>query len=177
MTIMAIFERHCLEVFEVDEIPEHGGSLRIYAKHKDKGQFKKKEVDKVLKDEEPMRSLDYYADFQNKVNGIYYNFNGLAFEEDVVAYGAAAKANTFLNYCRLDSKIIPFIVDRSPYKQGKFLPGSHIQVTNEDMLREVKPDYVLITAWNLKEEIIKQLSYIREWQGKFVVAIPRLEIL
>lgn len=176
MTIMAIFERHLLEVFDVDEIPEHGGSLRIYARHKGDGS-RSDRVAKVLKDEEPMRSVDYYADFQRKVNKIYYDFVNHAYASNLIAYGAAAKANTFINYCRLDSKLLPFVVDRSPFKQGKFLPGSHIPVFDEEMIKRVKPEYVLITAWNLKEEIMKQLSYIRSWNGKFVVAIPRLEIL
>lgn len=176
MTIMEIFERHLLEVFDVDEIPEHGGSLRIYARHKIEGLYSDK-VARVLFDEYRMRSLNYYVDFQQRVNKVYYDFINHAYTSNLIAYGAAAKANTFINYCKLDSKLLPFVVDRSPFKQGKFLPGSHIPVFDEEMIKRVKPEYVLITAWNLKEEIMKQLSYTMEWDCKFVVAIPRLEIL
>lgn len=176
MTIMEIFERHLLEVFDVDEIPEHGGSLRIYARHKIEGLYSDK-VARVLFDEYRMRSLNYYVDFQQRVNKVYYDFINHAYTSNLIAYGAAAKANTFINYCNLDSKLLPFVVDRSPFKQGKFLPGSHIPVFDEEMIKRVKPEYVLITAWNLKEEIMKQLSYTREWDCKFVVAIPKLEIL
>jgi len=174
MTIMEIFERHGLEIFDVDEIPEHGGSLRIYAIHKGDGS-RSDTVAKVLEDERPMRSLNYYRHFQLSVVLVIDAFIQFLIFNDVVAYGAAAKASTFFNTCRYAD--IPYVVDRSPHKQGKYLPGSHIEVVNEEELRISEPEYVLITAWNLKEEIMKQLSYIRDWNGKFVVAIPRLEIL
>jgi len=97
--------------------------------------------------------------------------------KNVVAYGAAAKGNTLLNYCGIKKDLIKFVVDKSPYKQGKFLPGSHIPIVDEARIKEEKPDYVLILPWNMKDEIIEQLDYIKNWGGKFVIAIPFLDII
>jgi hypothetical protein len=95
----------------------------------------------------------------------------------VAAYGAAAKGNTLLNYCGVKNDLVEFVVDANPNKQQKFMPASHIPILNEDHLKASKPDFVLILPWNLKHEIVKQLSYIREWGGRFVIPIPKLEIL
>jgi hypothetical protein len=95
----------------------------------------------------------------------------------VVAYGAPAKGNTLLNYCGIRQDLVEFTVDRSPYKQDKYLPGSHIPIYNEESLKQIQPDYVLILVWNLRDEIMEQLSYIRKWNGQFIIAIPNLEVL
>jgi hypothetical protein len=126
--------------------------------------------------------LDFYTGFQSKVQQIRRDFMEFIYsipnDKVIVAYGAAAKGNTFMNYCGIHSDLIPLVVDRSPHKQDKYLPGSHIFVTNEeDGIVNLQPDYVLILAWNLKNEIMEQLKYIRSWGGKFVIAISKLEIL
>ena len=182
ISICTIFREHGLEIFDVEEIPEHGGSLRIYAQHQGgKHNTTSRLLNLVLDEYQAgMDTVGHYQDFQSRITDtkqsfmefIYYNYSS-----SLVAYGAAAKANTFLNFCGISPDLIPFIVDRSSHKQGKYLPGSHIPVVDENKLKELKPAYVLVTAWNLKEEIMEQLSYIREWGGKFVVAIPKLEVM
>lgn len=183
-TICTIFQKHGLEVFDVDEIPEHGGSLRIYARHEVSGEIPSEKVAKLLKKEQQagMFDISYYTGFQIDAFDIKYGLMKFLYnlppDKLVVAYGAAAKGNTFLNYCKIDrNDNIPFVVDKSPHKQGKYLPGSHLKVESEKEMKLIEPDYVLITAWNLRDEIMKQLEYIREWGGQFIIAIPKLEIL
>jgi dTDP-4-dehydrorhamnose 3,5-epimerase len=185
-TVKNIFESKGLELFDVDEVSTHGGSLRIYAKHKeDPSKVISPNVSILLKKEEDkgMLGLSYYDNFQDKAFQIKSKLLSFLIEQKkngkkVAAYGAAAKGNTLLNYCGVKSDLIEYVVDASPYKQNKFLPASHIPVVNEDHLKTDKPDYVIILPWNLKEELIRQLSYIDEWGGKFVIAIPELhEIL
>ncbi len=186
-TICAIFQKHKLEIFDVDELPEHGGSLRIYARHKGNlslGRDNWVRYDQILLKEKGMNTLNYYSGFQSQINEIKVNLMEFLYDvkyaegATVVAYGAAAKANTFMNYCGIKPDLIDCIVDRSPHKQGLYCPGSHIPVVaEEDGIMKMKPDYVLITAWNLKAEIMEQLKYIKGWGGKFVIAIPKLEIL
>ena len=183
-TVHAIFASAGLEIFDVEELDTHGGSLRIYAKHKDDSSWQISEnIDKLKKKEceKGMFEIDYYQTFQHKVDKVKYSFLTFILDQKqsdkkVIAYGAAAKGNTFLNYCGVKNDLIPFVADASPYKQGKFLPGTHIPVVNEQKLRKLKPDYVLILPWNLKSEISEQLKYIRSWKGKFVVAIPELQV-
>jgi SAM-dependent methyltransferase len=184
-SVNRIFSEHGLVLFDVEEIPTHGGSLRIYAAHKE-DRFKtiSAKVGSLLKKEVAagIQKLDYYQDFQNKANRVKYQLLSFlsrckAQEKTVAAYGAAAKGNTLLNYCGVKKDMVSFVVDASPHKQGKFLPGSHIPVVNENEIRKVKPDYVLILPWNIQKEIEQQLMYIRDWDGKFVVAIPKLKII
>ena len=184
MAICEIFARHELIIFDVDQIPEHGGSLRIYAQHGEGPQTKFEKVNDLLLEEynKGMGGIHYYQNFQSKVDIIktqLVRFLIIAKMEgySVAAYGAAAKGSTLFNYCGLRSDLIDFVVDRSPYKQGKFMPGSHIPVVNEDHLKKMQPKYILIAAWNIKEEIMEQLKYIREWDGKFIIPIPELEII
>jgi hypothetical protein len=183
-TVNKIFKAHGLNIFDVEELPTHGGSLRIYATHEE---FKIPASDSVklmlVKEENfGITKIDTYSSFSEKVEKVKNNlleFLILAKKDGkkVAGYGAAAKGNTLLNYCGIKKDLISFVVDKSPYKQGKFLPASHIPVFNEDFLKKEKPDYILILPWNIKSEIIKQLSYIHVWGGKFVLAIPYLEIL
>lgn len=183
-TVNKIFKAHGLNIFDVEELPTHGGSLRIYATHEE---FKIPASDSVklmlVKEENfGITKIDTYSSFSEKVEKVKNNlleFLILAKKDGkkVAGYGAAAKGNTLLNYCGIKKDLISFVVDKSPYKQGKFLPASHIPVFNEDFLKKEKPDYILILPWNIKSEIIKQLSYIHIWGGKFVLAIPYLEIL
>ncbi len=129
-----------------------------------------------------MDKMSYYEGFQQRVNIIKNDFLQFLIamkkeDKSIAAYGAAAKGNTFLNYCGIKLDLIDFIVDANPNKQGKYSPGSHIPIVTEEVLKSSKPDYVIIFPWNIKEEIIKQLNYIKDWGGKFVVAIPKLEII
>ncbi len=183
-TICGIFRKHGLEVFDVDEIPEHGGSLRIYAEHGLKPFPCSDNMSNLLWKEhgKGMFGIVYYSGFQSKVDRIKLNLVALLVhlrnnDKLVVAYGAAAKGNTLLNYCGIRQDLVEFVVDRSPHKQGKYMPGSHIPVYDEEYLKKVQPDYVLILAWNIKDEIMKQLEYIRGWGGKFIVPVSVLEII
>nr|MCU0323539.1 hypothetical protein [Chitinophagaceae bacterium] len=129
-----------------------------------------------------MHTMNYYTGFQQKVNTVKNNFLSFLLKakaegKKVAAYGAAAKGNTLLNYCGIKTDLIDFVVDANPHKQNKFLPGSHIPVVAEKVLQETKPDYIIIFPWNIKDEIVEQLKYVRDWGGQFVIAIPELQIL
>jgi 2-polyprenyl-3-methyl-5-hydroxy-6-metoxy-1,4-benzoquinol methylase len=184
LTIQQIFKAHELEIFDVEEITTHGGSLRIYAKHtQDSTNIISQNVSALLSKEiqKGMNTLEYYMGFQQKVDKIKYDFFTFLLKQKklgkkIVGYGAAAKGNTFLNYCGIKKDIINFVVDKSPHKQGKYLPASHIPVVNEDVLKQEKPDFIIIFPWNIKKEIVEQLAYVKEWGAKFVVAIPELQI-
>jgi len=184
-TVCSLFRHHGLEVFDVEELPTHGGSLRIFAKHaEDRVRKHSENVDALLEKEiaKGLHEMVYYQDFQERADRIKYDLLQFLVEQKtkglkVAAYGAAAKGNTLLNYCGVRSDLIAFVVDASPYKQGKYLPGSHIPVVNEEAIRRYKPDYVLILPWNIKEEIMEQLDYIRAWEGKFVVPIPHVKLI
>ena len=184
-TVGKIFEKYGMNIFDVDEIPTHGGSLRIYGKLKSNSnkeitlnvkRLLTKELDYGIND------LSYYHKFQKRIENVknqllYYLITQKKSSKKIAGYGAAAKGNTFINYCGIKSDLIPYVVDVSHYKQGKFLPGSHIPVVNLEYLIENKPDLVLILPWNIKDEIMNQLAFIKEWGGKFVISIPNLEIL
>lgn len=184
-TVQQVFESQGLELFDVEEVTAHGGSLRIFAKHKeDKSKEISKNVSILLKKEidKGMTTLQYYDNFQRKALKIKLDVTLFLAEQKkagkkIAAYGAAAKGNSLLNYCGIKNDIIDFVVDANPHKQNKFLPASHIPVVNEQYLKDNKPDFVMILPWNLKEEITVQLTYIKDWGGKLVVAIPRLQIL
>ncbi|WP_162425897.1 class I SAM-dependent methyltransferase [Pontibacter pudoricolor] len=184
-TVKRIFEAHALELFDVEKVPTHGGSLRIFAKHKrDKSKFISPSVAELLIEEEKfgLNSLACYQGFQQKVDKIKDDMLNFLYGQKqlgkkVIGYGAAAKGNTLLNFAGIKgSDLIKFVVDAAPSKQGKYLPGSHIPVCDESKIRQYKPDYVVIFPWNLKEEVMDQLTYIREWGGKFVTFIPDVRI-
>jgi len=184
-TVKAIFASQGLEMFDVDEIPTHGGSLRIYAKHKEDGSKQISANVQALLDKEEQQgitNLAYYENFQQKALQVKLDLtefliNQKKASKKVAAYGAAAKGNTLLNYCGIKNDLISFVVDANPHKQNTFLPASHIPVVNEQFLKDEKPDFVIILPWNLKDEITHQLGYIREWGGKFVIPIPQLQVL
>ncbi len=179
-----IFAVNGLTVFEVEEHPTHGGSLRVFAQRSDAGPHPRRaSVDDLLKREAQagMTTADYYAGFQAKADKVKNDF--LAFLLDarrqgksVAAYGAAAKGNTLMNYAGIRPDLIAYVADRNPAKQGKYTPGSRIPIVEEGRLRSVKPDYVVILPWNLKAEVMQQLEYINVWGGHFVTAVPHLEI-
>lgn len=184
-TVINIFKKQGLTVYEVEELPTHGGSLRIYARHAgDKDLPVSENVKKLIQQEIDcgILQLETYERFQQKADQLKDNFLDFLLTKRkkgkrVAAYGAAAKGNTLLNYCGIKNNLIEFVVDASPYKQGKYLPGSHIPIVNEQMITKLKPDYLVLLPWNLKDELLEQLHYIREWNGKMVVAVPELEII
>ena len=179
------FAKHGLVLFDVEELTTHGGSLRIYARHdEDNSKSVRPSVAELLGKETArgMLKLDYYLHLQQKADQVKYSLLSFLLEQKkqenkVVAYGAAAKGNTLLNYCGIKKDLIAFVVDASPHKQGKYLPGSHIPVVSEEEIKKYKPDYVLILPWNIKEEIMAQLHYIRAWDGKFVVPVPHVGVI
>lgn len=184
LTTEKVFAAHGLTIFDVEEIPTHGGSLRIYARHAgENSRLVEKRVND-LRDKEieaGFTDINYYLKFGEQVvetKRKLLDFLILAKREgkSVVGYGAPGKGNTLLNYCGIRTDFLEFTVDRSPYKQGKFLPGTHIPIRHPEKIREAKPDFVLILPWNLKKEIMGQLAYIREWGGKFVIPIPEVNV-
>ncbi len=184
-TVKQIFESQELQIFDVEEIATHGGSLRIFAKHDtDNTKLITQNVAALLakENEKGLTGLAYYANFQQKALKVKLDLTRFLIQQKndgkkVAAYGAAAKGNTMLNYCGIKNDLINFVVDANPHKQNKFLPASHIPVVNEQYLKNEQPDFVIIFPWNLKEEIVTQLAYIKDWGGKFVVAIPHLQII
>jgi SAM-dependent methyltransferase len=184
--LVSVFEKQGLEIFDVQELKTHGGSLRIFAKHKeDSSKQVENTVHAMLEKESKagVTTLAYYQNFQQKVEKIKYDFIEFLIQQKrngkkVIGYGAAAKGNTLLNYCGIKGNdLIEFVVDASPYKQNKLLPGSRIPVFSKEKIEAYKPDFVIIFPWNLKEEVMGQLSYIKDWGGKFVIAIPSLQII
>lgn len=183
-TVERIFASQGLTLFDVDELPTHGGSLRIYARHADNDTLPvSPNVATLLRKETDagLTTLTAYDGFGERALRVKLDLLSFLIEQQragrtVAAYGAAAKGNTLLNYGGIGADLLAFVVDANPAKQGKFLPASHVPVVTEAVLRQQKPDYVLILPWNLRDEITEQLAYIRAWGGRFVVAIPQLEI-
>ncbi len=184
--LVSVFNSQGLEIFDVQELPTHGGSLRIFTKHKeDNSKQVEENVQAMLKKESDagLSTLSYYQDFQHKVEKIKYDFLDFLINQKrngkkMIAYGAAAKGNTLLNYCGIKGNdLISFVVDASPYKQNKLLPGSRIPVYGQEKILEYKPDFIIIFPWNLKEEIMNQLSYTQAWGAQFVIAIPALTVM
>ena len=185
LAVERVFREHGLVLFDVEELPTHGGSLRIYAANSDDrskplssrvAELKAKEIG------EGYGRIDYYAPFSEKVQKVKRNLLqtliGLKNEgKRIVGYGAPAKGNTLLNYCGIRTDFLDYTVDRSPHKQNCFLPGSRIPIKHPDQIRQDKPDYVLILPWNIKEEIMSQMKDIREWGGRFIIPIPHVHII
>jgi 2-polyprenyl-3-methyl-5-hydroxy-6-metoxy-1,4-benzoquinol methylase len=180
-----VFGAQGLKIFDVEELKTHGGSLRIYAGHEE--DVEKKISSKVLEVKEQERQLGFenltgYAQFsigvkQLKTDLLSFFLDCKKRGKKVAGYGAPAKGNTLLNFCGICSQFLDFTVDRSPHKQNRFLPGTHIPIRPVDAIAQAKPDYLFILPWNLKEEIIDQMHFIREWGAKFVIPIPKLEIV
>jgi len=183
-TVSRIFEDNGLQVFDVKEIGTHGGSLRVFAQRKGKGSHPvMSAVLDMLKKELSVgvTTEAYYADFQSRANQIKYDLIEFLIKakregKKVIAYGAAAKGNTLLNYGGIRPDLLPLVVDRNPAKQNKYLPGCRIPILDEAVINREKPDYVLIMPWNLRQEVTAELSYIRKWGGKFVTAVPNIEV-
>ncbi|MCT7990067.1 class I SAM-dependent methyltransferase [Laspinema olomoucense] len=182
--VKQVFTTNCLSIFDVEEHPTHGGSLRVFAQHPDSGVHPvSSRVEKLLNRELKLgiSNADYYADFQTKINQVKNDFLTFLLEAKrqgkvVAGYGAAAKGNTLMNYAGIRPDLISFIVDRNPAKQGKFMPGSRIPIVEESYIKKVQPDFVVILPWNLKTEVMKQLEYIRARGAQFITAVPNLEV-
>jgi SAM-dependent methyltransferase len=180
-----IFSHHGLAIFDVEELPTHGGSLRIYTRHEEQpAPGRSPRVAELLARERSagLADISGYAGFEPRVQEVKRDL--LAFLIDakrggkrIAGYGAAAKGNTLLNYCGIRQDFIDFVVDRNPTKQGRLLPGTRIPVLSPDAIAEARPDYVLILPWNIRAEIVEKLSYIRGWGGKFVVPIPKVDVI
>ena len=185
VSVERIFADQGLALFDVEELPTHGGSLRIYACHADDTTKPISARAKDLRQREinaGITRLETYAGFSERVRETKRKLLQFLIEakragKTVVGYGAPGKGNTLLNYCGIRTDFIDFTVDRSTYKQGKFLPGTHIPIFHPGRIREARPDYVLILPWNFKDEIVGQLGYIREWGAKFVLPIPEVCVL
>jgi len=182
--VKTIFEACDLKIYDVEEITTHGGSLRIYGTPSKASYEISENVTRVLAEEKEFGLLDAqtYTAFQKKAEAVKDEFwrfliQAKADGKTVVGYGAAAKGNTLLNFSGVKQDMIKFVCDAAESKQGKYLPGSRIEVVAPDRIKEEKPDYVVIFPWNIKDEIIKQLDYIREWGGKFVTFVPSTEIV
>jgi hypothetical protein len=185
LAVGRIFAAHGLTIFDVDEIPTHGGSLRIYARHADDGT--KPSGPRVAELEARERALgltrmETYGAFADRVRETKRKLLEFLIRvkregKSICGYGAPGKGNTLLNYCGIRTDFLDYTVDRNPYKQGKFTPGTHIPIFPVEKIRETRPDYVLVLPWNFKDEIIEQMSFIRDWGGKFIVPIPEVEVI
>ncbi len=184
ITAQKIFEKHGLAIFDVEELPVHGGSLRIWAKHKeDKSKEVSAQLERLRQKELSAGCADiaFYGKFKDKVvtlkKEILKFFKKIKSDGKTVAgYGAPAKGNTLLNFCGIGTDHLSYTVDKNPYKQGRFLPGSHIPIEPPEKIKSTRPDYVVILPWNIKDEVMEQVSFIRQWGGRFVTFIPRVEI-
>lgn len=183
-TVNDIFSKHDLTIFDVQELDTHGGSLRIYARHDCNDDLPVRDNTRNIldmEDKEGIRNIDTYSSFSDKVEKTKRNLLSCLIDiknrgKIIAGYGAPAKGNTLMNYCGIGMDFIEFTVDRSIQKQGRYLPGTHIPVFSPEAIQMHKPDYILILPWNLKDEIIKQLDYVKEWGCKFIVPIPELWI-
>lgn len=184
ITAEKIFSAHGLTLFDVEELPTHGGSLRIYARHTEDESKPLTDRAMEMHDREVRAGFtdtEHYSAFGEKVKEtkrklLSFLIDARRAGKTVVGYGAPGKGNTLLNYCGVRTDFLDYTVDRNPYKHGKFLPGTHIPIFTPEKIEETRPDYVLILPWNFKDEIMEQMSQIREWGGKFVVPIPELKV-
>ena len=180
-----VFAAHGLVLFDVEELSTHGGSLRIFARHRDNSEnvpASRLQELRAREIEAGLNRMETYAAFGEQVRETKRRLLQFLIEakregKTIVGYGAPAKASTLLNYCGVRTDFLDYTVDRSPYKQGRFLPGTHIPIGHPDQVRETRPDYLLILPWNLKDEILQQMAYVRDWGCRFVVPIPTVEVL
>jgi 2-polyprenyl-3-methyl-5-hydroxy-6-metoxy-1,4-benzoquinol methylase len=187
LTVETIFAKHGLTLFDVEELTTHGGSLRIFAQHtekKNQSLTKQARVThlRIIEQQAGLDRLETYQNFAEQVRDTKRHILDFLIQakragKEIVGYGAPAKGNTLLNYCGIRSDFISYTVDRSPHKQGLFLPGTHIAIYPPEKIQETQPDYLVILPWNLKDEIMAQMASIRAWGGKFVTLIPSVQII
>lgn len=183
-TIIKVFTAHGLEVYDVEELPTHGGSLRIYARHSSNAKIHvspRVEELKTREVTEGLTSIERYLTFSENVKETKRRLLEVLIKlkrsgKSIAGYGAPGKGNTLLNYCSIRTDFLDYTVDRNPYKHGKYLPGSHIPIYPPEKILQSKPDYVMILPWNLKDEIMDQMNFIGDWGGKFIVPIPKVKI-
>jgi hypothetical protein len=184
LTVERVFAHHKLSVFDVEELSTHGGSLRIFVKHEnDNAKVVTRQVKELREKEQEagLQDLATYACFEGKVQQIKRDLLEFLIKvkrshKTIAGYGAPAKGSTLLNYCGIRTDLLEYTVDRSPHKQNLFLPGVHLPVFAPEKIRETKPNYVLILAWNLRTEIMEQMSFVQNWGGRFVTPIPCVEV-
>jgi hypothetical protein len=184
-TAEKVFAAHGLTLFDVEELPTHGGSLRIYARHVENRALPVSAAVETLRRREldaGVTRLETYASFDERVKEtkralLEFLIQAKRAGKRLAGYGAPGKGNTLLNYCGIRTDFLDYTVDRSPYKQGKFTPGTRIPILHPDRIAQTRPDYVFILPWNLKDEIVRQMAHVRDWGGKFVVPIPTVSVL
>jgi SAM-dependent methyltransferase len=185
LTARKVLEAHGLEVFDVDELKSHGGSLRLFAQRAGTGrQTVTSRVEELAERERSLgfATLEAHRSFSRQVNETKWRLLEFLIArrregKRIAGYGAPGKGNTLLNFCGIRTDLLEYTVDRNPYKQGQFLPGTHIPIKHPEVLEQDRPDYILILPWNLKEEIVEQLAYARDWGARFVVPIPEVQVL
>ena len=184
-TAMKVFSHHNLEIFDVEEISTHGGSLRLYVKHTINNHLSiTSNVKMILNKEQEYRldDINTYNNFSKRVMEVKGKLREFLLAskktgKKVIGYGAPAKGNTLLNFCKIDQSMLSYTVDKSIQKQGLYLPGTHIPIKSPEEIKKSKPDYLLILPWNLQEEIMTEMSFIREWGGKFIIPIPEVKVI
>jgi SAM-dependent methyltransferase len=184
-TAMKVFSHHNLEIFDVEEISTHGGSLRLYVKHTINNHLSITSNVKMILNKEQEYGLDdinTYNNFSKRVMEVKGKLREFLLAskktgKKVIGYGAPAKGNTLLNFCKIDQSMLSYTVDKSIQKQGLYLPGTHIPIKSPEEIKKSKPDYLLILPWNLQEEIMTEMSFIREWGGKFIIPIPEVHVI
>jgi SAM-dependent methyltransferase len=185
LAVQRVFAAHALTVFDVEELPTHGGSLRVFLRHAGEAAHAPTgNVAKVLSDERAagLDRIERYAAFQERVSEtkrelLNFLIGAKRAGKRIAAYGAAAKGNTLLNYCGVRGDFLDYVADRSPHKQGRYLPGTHLPIASPERIGETRPDYLLILPWNIRDEVMEQNAFIRKWGGKFVVPIPSVSVL
>ena len=182
-TVRQVFAAHGLRLFDVERLGTHGGSLRVFACHRDAPRASEPRVDELLDAEKAagFLSIERYGSFAPQVEEtkralLEFLIAARRDGKSIAAYGAPGKGNTLLNYCGIRTDFVDYAVDRNPYKHGRYTPGTHIPIYPPERIRQTRPDYILILPWNLKKEITEQLAYVREWGGRFVVPIPRVDV-
>jgi SAM-dependent methyltransferase len=183
LVVERVFERAGLTIVDVEELPTHGGSLRVYARHAQAAGRKSESIESVrtAEQEAGLGGIEVYAGFEARVRAAKRDLLELLVAvkregRSVVAYGAAAKGATLLNYCGIRGDFVDYVVDRSPHKQGLFMPGVHLPIHPPERVAETRPDYLLLLAWNLREEIAQQMQFVREWGCRFVAPLPTVEV-
>ncbi|MDD1690303.1 MAG: class I SAM-dependent methyltransferase [Methanoregula sp.] len=184
ISLRNLFKNHNLEIVDAEQVPVHGGSLRVFVQHHKASIHPSTRLESLLAEEYEvgLDKLRYYEEFGREVTHLKADTLTLLAElksrgKTIVAYGAAAKGSTLLNYYGITKETIDYIGDRSPYKQGKYLPGTQIPIVSPDTIAETKPDYIFILPWNLKDEIMDQLKYIKGWGGHYIIPIPRIQVI
>jgi hypothetical protein len=182
--VSSIFSRKGLRIWDVEELETHGGSLRVYGCHEDNARVNSVRVGQILEQESKngLTDITIYREFQTRAESVKNTLISFLIEQrkrgkSVAAYGAAAKGNTILNYAGIRPDLLPYVCDSAPSKQGKYMPGSHIPILSPEVLKERKPEYIIILPWNIAEEVMSEYHYVKAWGAKFVTAVPELRII